>query len=152
LATFSAILESAVAVGFLDRIQVLALQVFYQRELQSFMIARVPYYHRNVTQPGLHSGAPAALAGDQLEPVVFGTDHQRLNNSLVANRTGEFGDFRLVERPARLEGARRDALDRNLERRRISARIRFGLGGARNERAQSSTQAFFRHRHCVLHE
>src|SRR5689334_17530158 len=102
------------------------------------MIARVSDHHRYVAQPCLQSGAPAALARDQFESVSLGTDHQRLNNSLVANRGGELGDFPLIERPTRLERTGRNALDRNFEGCGISARIGFGLGGARNERTEPS--------------
>ena len=63
--------------------------------------------------PGDLRGAPAALAGDELEPaVVDGPEQDRLEDAVLADGRGELLEGRLVERQARLLRVGLDAVDR----------------------------------------
>jgi hypothetical protein len=50
--------------------------------------------------------SPASLAGDQLKPILLGTNDERLNDTVGAYRLGQFIQLGLIEYPARLERAR----------------------------------------------
>ena len=59
--------QPAVGFGLFERRQILALQVFDQRDLEHFGIGERADDDRHLMQPDALRRAPAALAGDQLE-------------------------------------------------------------------------------------
>ena len=68
-----------------DRIQVLALEVFDQRQLERFDIVRLAYGYWHPIQPGALSGAESALAGDQLVAINDRTDEEWLEEAFFTN-------------------------------------------------------------------
>src|SRR6185369_7579318 len=64
LAEMEFVCQPLVGTRFLDGIQVLALQVFDQRELERLAIVCVAHDDRDATEPGTLRGAEASLAGD----------------------------------------------------------------------------------------
>ena len=59
--------QPAVGLGFFQRRQILALQVFDEGDFQRLQIAERPDDDRHPVQPGALRRAPAPLAGNQLE-------------------------------------------------------------------------------------
>src|SRR5215471_9362611 len=119
--------EPAVGLGLLERRQILALQVFDQRDLQHLGIAERTNDDRDLVQPGALRRAPAPLAGNQLEfgariagivdEVVDRTHQQRLHDPLLADRLHEPIELGFRKTPPRLEWRRADCLDRHGARR-----------------------------------
>jgi hypothetical protein len=89
-----------VAIGLLDRIEVTALDIFDDRQLQNRAVVKLTDDDGDLVQPGALGGSPAALAGDNLvvaEMARVGPDHDRLDNAALANRGGELVQFGLGE-------------------------------------------------------
>ena len=63
--------EPRVGLRFLDRVEVGALQIFDQRQLENFEVGRLPDDDRRFGQAGFLGRAPAAFAGDELELMSF---------------------------------------------------------------------------------
>jgi hypothetical protein len=127
--------QRLVGFGFLDWIQIGALDVFDDRDLEHFAIVHRTHDCRNCCQPRAARSAPAAFAGDDLEHVGVGRigPHQdRLQHALGADRLRQLLKLRFAERAARLLRVWNDAVDRDLGRRdhgglvRDRARGRFG--------------------------
>ena len=62
--------QDPVGLGLLDRVQLLALEVLDERQLEELLVGDVPDDRRDLVDAGALGRPPAALAGDQLEPAV----------------------------------------------------------------------------------
>ena len=62
--------QAPVGLRFLDRIQILALDVFDQRDLEHLVVGDVAIDDGDLEQAGALRGAPPALAGDDLGAVA----------------------------------------------------------------------------------
>src|SRR5665213_2932985 len=102
--------------GLFDDREVLARHVLDERQLErAGSVERVIDQRRDRREPGDLRGAPAPLAGDDLEPDRHAwTNDDRLQHSTLADRTGEEVERGLVEMLARLRRVRVDVLDRDL--------------------------------------
>src|SRR3970040_1882178 len=112
------------------------------------MVARFAYDDGNPAQSGLHRRAPTPLTSNQFKAVALGSNDQRLNYSLVANRGGELFDFRFVKCTPGLKRTRSYPVNSDFKGRALVASLEIGFRRARNECAQASTQALFLRRHC----
>ena len=103
--------EAAVAARLIDRIEVGALQVFHERQLQVLDPLGRAYDGRNGRQSGKASRAEAALAGDDAVAVAIGLYHQGLEHPVRGDRVGEFLKLVAVERAAWLVAVGGDLVD-----------------------------------------
>ncbi len=109
--------QAAQGGGFLQRVEVFALDVLDQRHGHGDFVRHVPDDRRYALDARDLGGAPAAFAGDQLEfalAVLQRPHDHRLHHALGADRVGQFGQFLLVEYRARLEPARPDDVQRQV--------------------------------------
>ena len=105
--------EPLVGLGQLDGVEVLALDVLDERELERVLGAHVLHDDERLAQPRALQGAPASLAGDELE--LVGPGHaphdQRLDEAVLADALGELVELLRVEALPRLPLLRDDLLD-----------------------------------------
>ena len=106
----------------LDRVQVAALHVLDQRELEAVAIVDVGDHGGDRGETGRARGAPASLADEQLVAVADAAHHDGLQHTVLFDRIREARERALVEAPARLLGIGIDAIDGDLARRRPRAR------------------------------
>ena len=104
--------ELAVCLGRLERIEVLALQVLDERELELVAVGELPDDGRDALQAGELGGPEPALAGDELVAVDGLGDEDRLEDAVLRDAAGERGELLRVEALARLMRVRPDARDR----------------------------------------
>ncbi len=95
--------ERFIGVGFFYGIEVVPLEVLDQRDLEHVAIISVTDDRRDAHHVRLLGRAPAAFAGDYLESLAHPPDDNRLEHAVRFDRGHEFGEFSLVEIPARLE-------------------------------------------------
>ena len=134
-----------VALGLLQRVEVLALQILDERQLRRLAVVRLDDDGGNLGQAREPRGAPAALARDDL--IIAGAEPphgQRLQDAVLADRVRQLVERRVVEALARLVGV---ALDlRDGEALQIFARI-----GAQRRVAQQRAEALAKPMRCVSH-
>ena len=100
--------EPPEALSFLDRIQILALQVLHEGSRHGVGIGELAHQDRHLMQPSLLGRSPAALARDNLEMFCSGrvwTCQQRLQDATCPDRRHEFRKRLRIEAGARLEWA-----------------------------------------------
>jgi hypothetical protein len=66
--------EFFVGSGLLDWIQILALDIFYQRKLQDFVVRYISQHHRNSSESGQLRCPPTPLAGYKLKSRTLSAD------------------------------------------------------------------------------
>ena len=82
----------------LQRVQLLALDVLDQRDLEKLIVADVAYQSRDLEQAGTLRSTPAALTDDQLVFTIFDRAYDdRLDDALSLQRLGELFQGRFVE-------------------------------------------------------
>ena len=120
------LVELVVGVRLFDRVQVFALDVLDERDLQDVAVGhRLLDDDGDGRQAGLLRGAEAALAGDQAIFIVASArDDERLDDAVLADAAGQLLDRGLVEGLARLIRVRRDLLDRRCSPDRTPRRRR----------------------------
>src|SRR6185503_18578992 len=96
--------QPTIGLRFLDRVQILALDVLDQRDFERLLVAEFADDGGDFVQPGALRRPPASLAGDNLETVAMGTDDDRLDDAAGLDRGGELGQRLFLEDPARLAG------------------------------------------------
>ncbi|CAH1662878.1 hypothetical protein BOSEA31B_12454 [Hyphomicrobiales bacterium] len=146
--------QPLVAGCLFDRIEIRALHVLDDGDLQRLAIIGFDENDRDIVQLGALRRPPAPLAGDDL----IGIDHarnraddDRLQNAAFANRIRQLVEILLDEAASRIAGARAQELDRNpaLTTRTLD-RTDF-LTDIADQRCQTATKAgtplFFGHRH-----
>src|SRR5262245_29913371 len=104
--------QDRVCTSLLDRGQLLTGHVLDEPEQKRVAVCRIADQRRQRRQLRLARGAPAAFAGDQL--VATGRtrpEHDRLDDSLCADRLGQARRRLVVETLARLARARMNLLD-----------------------------------------
>ena len=101
------VVELVIRHRLFDRVEVLALDVLDERDLQRVALGHHLFDDdRDGGQAGLLRGAEAALAGDELVLVAGARDDERLDDAVLADAARQLFDRRFVERLARLEGIR----------------------------------------------
>ena len=100
----------------LDRIEVLALQVLDERQLEPLLVVEVADDRRDAVQTGRRRRADAPLAGDELVAVEGLRHEDRLEDAVLADAGDERGHLGIAEIAARLlsgsAGCWRGDLDR----------------------------------------
>ena len=105
--------EAHEGLRFLDRVEVLALQVLDERHLQDIAVALdLDDAHRDLLEPELDGRAPAAFAGDELQLAPDLAHDERLDNPVLADRIDQLLELLGLELLARLERAGDDGLQR----------------------------------------
>ena len=136
------VVQLVIRVRLFHRVEVFALDVLDQRELQRVAgLEGVLHHGRHGGQPRLLRGAEAALAGDQLVLIAGAHDHERLHDAMLADAARELVDRCLVEHAARLIRIGLDLIDRNLRHSR-RVRVRRRLRSLRNQRAETAAEDF----------
>ncbi len=108
--------ETLIALGLLERVQILALHILDEREFERVAVAHFAQQHRHFVQLGALRRAPAPLAGEDLEfagAARVRAHQKRLQHALRRDRLRQRVERFLVEAPARLEAAGVEALDRH---------------------------------------
>ena len=100
--------QPRVGLGFLDRAQVGALEIFDQRQLEHVAVARLAHDDGQRFESRLARRAPAAFACDQFVLATDQPDDERLDDAPFLDRIDQLGEFLGAERFARLERARDD--------------------------------------------
>src|SRR5690606_20718358 len=89
-----------------------------------FLVSRLEDDHGYVVQAGLLGGAPAAFARDDLVVVrPHGTDQDRLDDTLFADRGGQVVEVRWIEGLARIARVGAKECDRKPARPAWTARL-----------------------------
>jgi hypothetical protein len=96
--------ERGEAEGFVDRIEVRALEVLDEREHGAGSVAGLDDAGGDGLLADELEGAEAAFAGDELVTVLHLADNDRLHESFGADRVGELLDLGVVEITAPLAG------------------------------------------------
>ena len=109
--------QALVGTCLLHRIEVLALQILDECELQRLGIVSISHDHRDSGEAGATCGAKAALAGDELESAGGLADHQRLQKALFSDGGGQLVNRGLVEDLARLKRVGRNGVESKRVRR-----------------------------------
>jgi hypothetical protein len=119
--------------GF-DGVEVLALDVLDEGELQELIVGEVLDDHRDLSEAGYSGSAESALAGDELESVAMMADNERLDDAVGADGLGKLVNPSLVELRAGLEGIGIYIRDGNFaDSSALVGRVRFG-GGRRGRK------------------
>ena len=94
------------ALGYLDGIQVLALQVFDQRQGCGLFVRYILDDDRHLIQPGQPGGTPAALArnDDVAGAQLFGAYSNGLQQAVFGNAVGQLVQRIVIELLAGLRG------------------------------------------------
>ncbi len=109
--------QPVVGLRELDGVEVLALDVLDQRELEGGLDAHVLHDDERVPDAGALKCAPAPLAGDELELVApgYAPDHQRLDEAVLADALRQLVELVRVEVLPGLPFPGDDLLDRARE-------------------------------------
>ncbi len=101
---------------FLERREVLALEVLDDRDLEGGVVVQLFDEGRDRGEPAGLGRAPAPFAGDELVPtrVVDRPDEDRLQDAVLADGSRELVEGRLLEPRPRLGGIGIDPLDRDV--------------------------------------
>src|SRR4051812_46013000 len=94
--------EPFIGLGLLDRVEVLALDILDQRDLERLLVAEFAHDGGDFVEPGALRRAPAPLAGDDLEAMTVRTDDDRLDDAARLDGSGELDQAFLLEDAARL--------------------------------------------------
>ncbi len=108
--------QRVVAHGFFQRIEIGALDVLDDGDLQRLAVADLEQQNRDLVQAGALRRPPPPLAGDDLVGIDGAGDraHQdRLENSFFLDGVGELGQLGLGVVPARIARVRPHELDRH---------------------------------------
>src|SRR4030095_5268530 len=103
--------EPPVALRFLDCVEVLALDILDQRDLERLFLAEIANDRGPLVQPRLLRRPPAPLAGDDLEAVAVWPHDDRLDHAARFDRFGQLGERVLLEDAPGLVRMRLDARD-----------------------------------------
>ncbi len=94
--------QPPIALGLLERSEILTLQVLDERDRKGRRFAQILDQRRDFVEPGPLGGSPTALSRDQRVPVPGTTQQNRLENTLLADRLRELLEPLRIEVLARL--------------------------------------------------
>ena len=119
--------QPLIGLRFFDRVEILALDVLDQRDLERLGIVEVANDDRHLVQPRALRRPPAPLARDDLIVMPMRPHHDRLDQPTRRDRRRQLVEHRLVEMPSRLIGMRRQRTDRqHPHARRLRCRCAIG--------------------------
>src|SRR5215510_6573967 len=107
--------EIVVTRRLLDSVEVGTLHVFDQRDFEQLLVTQLTDDRRHLMDSGALRGAPAPVAGDNLvaAAAAIGPDNDRLQQTLGANRVGQFCQLLLAKVSARVQWAAVKLIDAN---------------------------------------
>ena len=124
---------------FLQRRQVLAMEILHKGAFDQPEVVGVAHDRRDDREPCTLRGAPATLAGHQLvRAVPHRTNQHRLQHADLADRRCQLAEGLLVEVDTGLVLIGDDAVDREIDEAGRISRDRLGL--RRNQSAETFTQ------------
>ena len=133
--------------GGLHRVEIFALDVLNQRDLEQAILGDFADHDRNCGHSGEFGGAPPSLTRHQLVVAIDVADHQGLYDPVGANGLRKFRQAVVLEDAAGLQGIGLDVVDRDVERRLMRlgrrggyGRRRRGMGTGGQERPHSFTE------------
>ncbi len=89
-----AFLERPIAFGFFERAEVLALQVFDERNLEELVVRHVHLDARNLREARVQRSAESALPGDDREATVAaGPDQDGFEDAFIDDGLRELGEI-----------------------------------------------------------
>ncbi len=156
LAVVEALDKVAIAGRFFDGVEVGALDVLDDGEFEDFLVVEAADDDRHRVQARTLGGAPAAFAGDDLiHLLVVGidTDDDRLDETLGADRLGEFCQFIFTEILARVEAAAAQLIRADQTLFALRGAARRDARGIANQRCETTakTALLQGHVHRSLH-
>lgn len=98
------LVQAIKGVSYFNRVQILALDVLDERDLHEPLVCEVLNDDGHVGERSQLRGAPAALSGDELISVSGMTDDDGLDDSVLSDGLGEFGEALRIEYLTRLKG------------------------------------------------
>ncbi len=108
--------ETVECVGYFDGIEVLALDVLDEGDLEEAVVGDVLDGNGNIGDAGEACGTPAAFAGDELVAAVPWADDEGLNDAVGADGVGKFLEALRLEYGSWLKRIGVDEIDRNAGR------------------------------------
>src|SRR5207247_3174936 len=109
--------ECVIALRLFYRIEVFALHVFDDRDLERIGVADIDRHDRHFVQPGDLRGAPASLTRDDLITILhaaYRTHHDRLDHAVLLDRVREFAELGIGKIAARVARIGFEEFDRHL--------------------------------------
>ena len=116
LAVFELVGERLIAAGLFERVEIGALHVLDDRELERLAVVDLEQHDRHVVQAGALRRAPAPLAGDDLvliDRAAHGAHQDRLDDAALADRGRELVELGLGEMAARIARIGLEEFDRH---------------------------------------
>ena len=107
--------ELAIGERLVDRIEVRALDVLDERDLELIAVGELADERGDPLEAGEARRADAALAGDQLVAVEGLRDEDRLEDAVLADARGELLEARVVHVATRLVRVGRDPRERDVD-------------------------------------
>ncbi len=117
LTAFELVGESVIALRLLHRVEVFALDVFDDHDLERIGVADIDRHDRHFVQPGDLRRAPAPLACDDLIPILHAAHrphHDRLDHAVLLDRVGELAELGVGKIAARIARIGLQEFDRHL--------------------------------------
>ncbi len=130
--------ELSIGVGSLDRVEIRALEVLDEGELERVSIDHLADDGRDPVESGGLRGAKPSLTGDELVSACRLGHQDRLEYAVGGDAGPQRGEILWVEALARLVGVRTDPRDRDLDRTGVAAAT---LGDQCTKPATKTTRA-----------
>ena len=117
LAAFEFVGQRVIALRLFHRIEVFALHVLDDHDLECVAVADVDRDDRHLVQAGELRGAPAAFAGDDLVAILRALHrphHDRLDHAMLLDGGRKFAEFSIGKSPTRVTRIWFEEFDRHL--------------------------------------
>lgn len=123
-------MEALVGGGFLDGVEIFALEVFHEGELQNVSVRGFTDDDRDFGKAELARSAPAAFASDEFVGIADDADDEWLDDAPLADALDEFLQLFARELLAWLEGAGNNAVEGEVLDALSKVLLRGGIGDA----------------------
>jgi len=137
--------EPLVGLGDLQGVELLAMDVLDEGDLELLLFGDVPNEDGDLAQAGSLGGPPTAFPDDDLIVIVLGGHDDRLHDARLLDRLGEFVNRLVVELDPRLKGVGLDVLEIELGEPLVLEDAEL----VRDERSQTFSQGFLAHRRMI---
>ncbi len=110
--------QSTEPMSRLDRVEILALEVLDERDLESGPVVQLSNDRGDALQPSGDGRPKSSLPRDEFVAVDRFGDEDRLEHAVLADACGQRGEFRGIEVPARLVRIGPNTVNADLRRAR----------------------------------
>src|SRR5512136_1411219 len=100
---------------FLNRVEVLPLQVFDERDFKRLSLFHLFHQYRDLSESGLLSRSPAPFPDDQFITLIGPSDEKGFEDSLFSNGLYQFLEFGFVKMLTGLGGIGDDLFNPTIE-------------------------------------